>query len=79
MWVQVPQWEADCAKCAKEVSDSSCHCYVTAPENTFGERFHWENAPWFYANELQDEAKTERETVVEKIKITKVSISSINF
>tara|TARA_B100000886_G_scaffold170860_1_gene116976 strand:+ start:56 stop:277 length:222 start_codon:yes stop_codon:yes gene_type:complete len=37
MWVQVPQWEADLSKCAVDVSDSSCHWYVAAPDNTFGD------------------------------------------
>ena len=37
MWVQVPQWEADWSKCAVDVPDSSCHWYVAAPDNTFGE------------------------------------------
>ena len=54
MWVQVPQWEADWSKCAVDVPDSSCHWYVAAPDNTFGEGFNWENAPWFDANGLQD-------------------------
>ena len=49
MWVQVPQWEADWSKCAVDVPDSSCHWYVAAPDNTFGEGFNWENAPWFDA------------------------------
>mgnify|MGYP006992722968 CR=1 FL=1 len=63
MWVQVPQWEADWSKCAVDVPDSSCHWYVAAPDNTFGEGFNWENAPWFDANGLQDVAKIERESV----------------
>ena len=54
MWVQVPQWEANWSKCAVDVPDSSCHWYVAAPDNTFGEGFNWENAPWFDANGLQD-------------------------
>ena len=41
MWVQVPQWEADWSKCAVDVPDSSCHWYVAAPDNTFGEGFNW--------------------------------------
>ena len=67
MWVQVPQWEADWSKCAVDVPDSSCHWYVAAPDNTFGEGFNWENAPWFDANGLQDVAKIEKESVVEKL------------
>ena len=67
MWVQVPKWAADWSKCAVDVPDSSCHWYVAAPYNTFGERFNWEKAPWFDANGLQDVAKIEKETVVEKL------------
>jgi len=54
-------------KCAVDVPDSSCHWYVAAPDNTFGEGFNWENAPWFDANGLQDVAKIEKESVVEKL------------
>ena len=37
LWVQVPQWSDDWSKCAVDVPDSSCHWYITAPDNTFGE------------------------------------------
>jgi hypothetical protein len=67
MWVQVPQWEADWSKCAVDIPDSSCHWYVAAPDNTFGEGFNWENAPWFDANGLQDISKIEKESVLEKL------------
>ena len=67
MWVQVPQWEADWSKCSVDVPDTSCHWYVAAPDNTFGEGFDWESAPWFDANGLQDVAKIEKESVVEKL------------
>ena len=67
IWVQVPQWEAVGSNCAVDVPDSSCHWYVAAPDNTFGEGFNWENAPWFDANGLQDVAKIEKESVVEKL------------
>jgi hypothetical protein len=40
---------------------------VSAPDNTFGEGFNWENAPWFDANGLKDVAKIEKESVVEKL------------
>ena len=50
-----------------DVPDSSCHWYVAPPDNTFGEGFNWENAPWFDANGLQDVAKIEKESVVEKL------------
>ena len=82
MWVQVPPWDAERSKCAVDVHDSSCLWYVAAPDNTYGEGFNWENASWFDANGLQDVAKIEKESVVEKLQnnlITKVSISSINF
>ena len=42
MWVQVPKWEAYWSKCS-----------LDAPDNTFGEGFNWENAPWFDVNGLQ--------------------------
>ena len=59
MWVQVPQWKADWSKCAVDVPDVSCHWYVVAPDNTFGEGFDWATAPWFDANGLQDVAQLE--------------------
>ena len=67
MWVQVPQCEADWSKCAVDVPDSSCHCQVGAPDNTFGQGFNWENAPWFDAYGLQDVSKIEIESVVKKL------------
>ena len=67
MWVQVPQWEVDWSKCAVDIPDTSCHWYVTAPDNTFGDGFNWESAPWFDANGLQDIARIEKETVVQKL------------
>ena len=54
LWVQVPQWSNDWSKCAVDVPDVSCHWYVVAPDNTFGEGFSWENAPWFSAEGLRD-------------------------
>ena len=67
MQVQVPQWETDWSKCAVDVPNSSCHWQVAAPDNTFGQGFNWKNAPWFDANGLQDVAKIEKESVVEKL------------
>ena len=67
MWVQVPQWEVDWSKCAVDIPDTSCHWYVTAPDNTFGDGFNWESAPWFDANGLQDIARIEKESVVQKL------------
>ena len=37
-----------------DTPDVNCHWYVTAPDNTFGEGFSWENAPWFSAEGLRD-------------------------
>ena len=67
MWVQVPQWENDWSKCAVDVPDSSCHWYVAAPDNTFGDGFSWEKAPWFDVNGLNDIARVDSKTVVEKL------------
>ena len=67
IWIQVPEWEADWSKCTVDVPDSSCHWYVVAPDNTFGEGFNWENAPQFDANGLQDAAKIGKESLVEKL------------
>ena len=57
MWVQVPQWQPDWTSCAVDVPDAQCHWYVVAPDNTFGEGFRWEDAPWFDANGLTDIAQ----------------------
>ena len=54
MWVQVPQWQPDWSQCSADTPDVDCHWYVTAPDNTFGEGFSWENAPWFSAEGLRD-------------------------
>ena len=54
MWVQVPQWQPDWSQCSVDTPDVDCHWYVTAPDNTFGEGFSWENAPWFSAEGLRD-------------------------
>ena len=51
LWVQVPQWSDDWSKCSVDVPDASCHWYITAPDNTFGEGFDWASAPWFDANQ----------------------------
>ena len=40
--------------CAVDIPDAACHWYVANADNTFGEGFDWENAPWFDANGLQD-------------------------
>ena len=67
MWVQVPQWTDDWAVCAVEIPDAACHWYVANADNTFGEGFDWENAPWFDANGLGDVAPMQAKTVVEKL------------
>ena len=54
MYVQVPQWADDWAVCAVDIPDAKCHWYVMAPDNTFGEGFDWEEAPWFDATGLND-------------------------
>ncbi|MBL6802098.1 MAG: hypothetical protein O2972_02530 [Cyanobacteria bacterium] len=54
LWVQVPQWQNDWSQCSVDVPDVDCHWYVVAPDNTFGEGFSWENAPWFSAEGLLD-------------------------
>ena len=66
-WVQVPQWSDDWSKCSVDVPDSSCHWYVAAPDNTFGDGFSWEEAPWFDANGLNDVPGIERETAMQKL------------
>ena len=67
MWVQVPQWTDDWAVCAVDIPDAACHWYVANADNTFGEGFDWENAPWLDANALQDVAPMQEKTVVEKL------------
>ena len=67
MYVQVPQWADDWAVCAVDIPDAKCHWYVMAPDNTFGEGFDWETAPWFDANGLNDVAPMQASTVVEKL------------
>ena len=57
----------DWSKCAVDVPDSYCHWYVASPDNTFGDGFNWEKAPWFNVNGLNDIGKIERKTVVEKL------------
>ena len=67
IWVQVPQWTDDWAVCAVDIPDAACHWYVANADNTFGEGFDWENAPWFDANGLNDVAPMQASTVVEKL------------
>tara|TARA_B100000579_G_C22609153_1_gene746406 strand:+ start:601 stop:873 length:273 start_codon:yes stop_codon:yes gene_type:complete len=67
MWIQVPQWSDDWSKCAVDVPDAACHWYIIAPDNTFGEGFSWENAPWFNASGLNDIARISKKTVLQKL------------
>ena len=67
IWVQVPQWSDDWAVCAVDIPDAACHWYVANPDNTFGEGFDWESAPWFDANGLNDVAPIEKQTVAQKL------------
>ena len=67
MYVQVPQWADDWAVCAVDIPDAKCHWYVMSPDNTFGEGFDWEEAPWFDATGLNDVAPMQKETVVQKL------------
>ena len=69
MWVQVPQWTDDWAVCAVDIPDAACHWYVANADNTFGEGFDWEDAPWFDVNGLKDVAPVQKETVMEKLQI----------
>ena len=67
LWVQVPQWSDDWSKCAVDVPDASCHWYIAAPDNTFGEGFDWASAPWFDVNGLDDVPSIDKRTAVEKL------------
>ena len=67
IWVQVPQLTDDWAVCAVDIPDAACHWYVANADNTFGEGFDWETAPWFDANGLNDVAPMQASTVLEKL------------
>ena len=67
IWVQVPQWTDDWAVCAVDIPDAACHWYVAEADNTFGEGFDWENAPWFDANGLNDVPAIQASTKVERL------------
>jgi len=67
IWVQVPQWTDDWAVCAVDIPDAACHWYVAEADNTFGEGFDWETAPWFDANGLNDVAPIQKQTVAQKL------------
>ena len=63
LWVQVPQWDDDWSNCAVDVPDSSCHWYIVNADNTFGEGFDWETAPWYSIEGLQDIANLHDDVV----------------
>jgi len=67
IWVQVPQWTDDWAVCAVDIPDASCHWYVAEADNTFGEGFDWETAPWLDANGLNDVTPIQKESVVTQV------------
>ena len=67
IWVQIPQWTDDWAVCAVDIPDASCHWYVAEADNTFGEGFDWETAPWFDANGLNDVPAIQTESVVQQL------------
>ena len=46
----------DWSNCAVDVPDTSCHWYVANADNTFGDGFDWETAPWYSVEGLQDVA-----------------------
>ena len=63
LWVQVPQWNDDWSNCAVDVPDTACHWYIVQADNTFGEGFDWETAPWYSIEGLQDIANLHDETL----------------
>ena len=65
--VQVPQWTDDWAVCAVDIPDAACHWYIAEADNTFGEGFDWETAPWFDANGLNDVSAMQASTVVQRL------------
>ena len=67
IWVQVPQCTDDWAVCAVDIPDAACHWYVAEADNTFGEGFDWESAPWFDANGLNDVPAIQASTKVERL------------
>ena len=67
IWVQIPQWTDDWAVCAVDIPDASCHWYVAEADNTFGDGFDWETAPWFDANGLNDVSPIQKESVVTQL------------
>ena len=56
-----------CTHSAIDIPDASCHWYITAPDNTFGEGFDWASAPWFDANGLRDVPSIDKQTAIQKL------------
>ena len=71
LYVQVPQWTDDWAVCAVDIPDAKCHWYVQQADNTFGEGFDWENAPWFDVNGLNDVPPIKSESAVQMLQHAK--------
>ena len=59
--------DSDWAVCAVDIPDAKCHWYVQQADNTFGEGFDWENAPWFDVNGLNDVPAMQASTAVERL------------
>ena len=74
MWVQVPQWSDDWAVCAVDIPDAKCHWYIMSPDNTFGEGFDWETAPWYSVKGLQDIADLHDQVLADGNKYTLESL-----
>ena len=65
LWVQVPQWSDNWSHWAVDVPVSSCHWYIANADNTFGEGFDWETAPWYSVEGLQDVANLHDKVIAE--------------
>ena len=76
LWVQVPQWNDDWKNCAVDVPDTSCHWYIVQADNTFGEGFDWETAPWYSIEGLQDIADLHDQVLSEGNQYTVESLQS---
>ena len=58
-----PVSSATAPSVAVDVPDSSCHWYIVNADNTFGEGFDWETAPWYSVEGLQDIANLHDQTL----------------
>lgn len=70
LWVQVPQWNDDWSNCAVDIPDSSCHWYIVNADNTFGQGFDWETAPWYSIEGLGDIANLHDKTLAKGYQYT---------